>query len=74
MSNEIKVGDKVRVSSKLPKIYERFGARICLHGCATITLCGINIMASVCARSVGRLSAISTHSHSVSRFIARFTT
>lgn len=39
MSNEIKVGDKVRLSSKLPKIYERFGARIAPeHECKVIEI------------------------------------
>ena len=36
---EIKVGDKVRVSSKLPKIYERFGARIAPeHECKVVEI------------------------------------
>lgn len=31
MSNEIKQGDKVRVSSRVPRIYERFGSMIAPH-------------------------------------------
>lgn len=54
MSNEIKVGDKVRVSSKLPKIYERFGARIAPeHECKVIEIDeGMALLDSIPAKYV----------------------
>lgn len=53
-SNEIKVGDNVRVSSKLPKIYERFGARIAPeHECKVIEIDeGMALLDSIPAKYV----------------------